>query len=120
MGDAHISQFNFIREFARYGIGEYPVFYCRPSFPAVAVSTEDLKSPMIRFTDHSEEIMKEFGFYSYYFMSHTIAMPVIRTYELTITDYFNLILKGERPMFDRIISLKCKTLYLICQTISID
>lgn len=106
IGDAFDPQFDFIREFARYGIGDYPVFYCRPSFPAVAVSTEDLKNPMIRFTDYSESIMKQFGFYSYYFMSHTIAMPVIRTYELTVTNYMDFTLKGERPMFDRIISLK--------------
>src|SRR5436190_9983451 len=68
VGDAFNSTFDFIREFSRYGIGDYPVFYCQPNIPAIFASMEDLKNPVIRFTEHSEEIMKQFGFYSYYFM----------------------------------------------------
>ena len=41
IGDALDPLFDFIREFARYGIGDYPVYYCRPKIPAVAVSIED-------------------------------------------------------------------------------
>jgi hypothetical protein len=105
VGDALSSQFNFVREFARYGIGNPPVFYCRPAIPAVAVSIEDLQNPVIRFTEHSDEIMKRFGFYSYYFMTHTIALPVIQSYELTMNEYIKFILETESRLFDRIIPL---------------
>jgi hypothetical protein len=106
IGDALDEQFNFIREFARFGVGDCPAFYCRPNIPAVFASTEDLNNPVIRFTDHSEEIMKQYGFYSYYFMSHEIAIPVIRAYQLTLQNYANFLLKGEKPMYDKIIPLR--------------
>ena len=106
VGDAFNSRFNFVREFSRYGIGDYPVFYCQPNVPAIFASMEDLKNPVIRFTEHSEEVMKQFGFYSYYFMTHTISIPTIRTYELTLANYTNYMLKGEKTMFAKIIPLK--------------
>ena len=106
IGDALSQQFDFIREFARHGIGDYPVFYCRPRIPAVFASLIDIKNPVIRFTDHSEDIMKQYGFYSYFFITHTIAIPVIRTFELTYTNYIQFLLKGERPLHDKIIPLE--------------
>lgn len=106
VGDALDTQFNFIREFARYGIGNPPVFYCRPAIPAVFVSREDLEDPVIRFTEHSDEVMKRFGFYSYYFMTHSIAIPVIGAYELTMDQYIKFILESEKRIYDRIIPLR--------------
>lgn len=102
IGDALNPQFDFIREYARYGLGNYPVFYCRPNIPAIFTSQEDINNPMIRFTDHLEEVMKEYGFYSYYFMTHLIAIPVIRTFELTIEKYTDFIMSGERPLYDMV------------------
>lgn len=106
MGDALNPQFDFIREFARYGLGDYPVFYCRPTIPAIMTSANDTDDPMIRFTKHSEEVMKRFGFYSYYFVTHLIAMPVIRTFEITRDNYTKAMLAGERPECSALIELK--------------
>jgi hypothetical protein len=106
IGDALDPQFDFIREYARFGIGDYPMFYCRPRIPAVFLSATDLSDPMIRFTPHSEEVMKQYGFYSYYFITHTIAIPVIRNYELTISNYIRFILEDEDGIYNKMISLK--------------
>lgn len=105
VGDALDPQFDFIREYARYGLGDYPVYYCQPKIPAIFVST-DIHDPMIRFTDHSEEVMKQFGFYSYYFVTHEIAIPVIRTYELTFGNYARYMLEGDKSMISTMIPLK--------------
>lgn len=105
MGDALHKKFDFIRDFARHGKGDYPVLYCRPKMPAVFASHEDIKNPVIRFTDYSEGIMQEYGFYSYFFLTHTIAIPVIKTFELTFTNYINLLLK-ENSIYDRITPLQ--------------
>jgi hypothetical protein len=105
VGDAISNQFDFIREFARYGLGDYPVFYFRPKIPAIFYSTEDLKNPMIRFTEHSNNVMKQFGFYSYYFMTHEIAIPIIRTYEITISNYFEFVMHKDSNLVDKIIPL---------------
>jgi hypothetical protein len=106
IGDALSPQFDFIREYARYGLGDYPVFYCQPNIPAIFISLEDINNPVIRFTDHSEEVMKQYGFYSYYFMTHLIAIPVIRTFELTLNNYAKFMLNGERPIYSKLIPLK--------------
>jgi hypothetical protein len=106
VGDAFNSKFDFIREFARYGIGDCPVFYCRPRIPIVFVSPDDIKNPVIRFTEHSENVMKQYGFYTYFFMSHTIAFPVIRNFEITYENYMEFLLKGERTLYSKIIPLE--------------
>lgn len=80
-GDSLGSEFNFIREFARFGIGQLPVFYCRPDIPAIAVS-EDVKNPVICFTEYSDYTMSNFGFYSYDFMTHTLVLPTISNYQI--------------------------------------
>ncbi len=99
-GDALDAQFDFIREFARYGLGDYPVYYCQPYIPAIFVST-DIHEPVIRFTDHSEEIMKQFGFYDYTFMTHNLAIPAIRTYELTEQNYLRYML-AQKSLYSKI------------------
>lgn len=106
VGDALNSQFDFIREFARIGIGNYPVFYCRPNIPAIPVSKSDLESPVIRFTEHSEEVMKTYGFYSYYFITHAIALPVISNYEIMKESYFKFLMAGDKPMYSEIREMK--------------
>ena len=106
VGDALNSQFDFIREFARRGIGNYPVFYCQPKIPAVAVSKEDTEDPVIRFTEHSENDMKKYGFYSYYFITHMLAFPVIRTHELTLANYINSLYIDGKPMYSKIVPLQ--------------
>ncbi|MGI8951353.1 MAG: HNH endonuclease [Chitinophagaceae bacterium] len=106
VGDALNSQFDFIREFARYGIGDYPVFYCRPKVTAIFMSEEDTKNPVIRFTEHSERIMQQYGFYSYFFITHILAFPVIRNYEITIENYINFLLKEEKSVFNKLVALK--------------
>ncbi|WP_205514667.1 HNH endonuclease [Longitalea arenae] len=99
VGDALDNRFDFIREYARYGIGDYPVNYCKPSIPAIFVSTPDLDNPVIRFTNLSEEEMKQYGHYSYFFMTHTLAIPVIRMHELTFYNYEKYMLHNENKMY---------------------
>lgn len=106
INDAHSSQFDFIREFARRGIGEYPVFYCQPRTPVIYVAEEDLKGPLIRFTEHSEEVMKRFGFYSYFFLTHTLAFPVIRNYEITLENYIKHLQTEFGGLYSRIVPMR--------------
>ncbi len=101
-GDALDSKFDFIRQFARFGLGDCPVFYCKPRTPAIFISKEDINDPVIRFTEHSDMIMKEFGFYSYFFITHMLTFPTIRTYEITIENYFKYLSKNEGSLYQSI------------------
>lgn len=73
--DAHDDRFNFMREFSRYDLNDYPVYVQVPKFKAVFYNTEDLLLPQIRFTDYSDEVDKEFRFYSYPLMGHSFVIP---------------------------------------------
>ena len=106
IGDALDSKFDFVREFARFGLGDYPVFYCKPRTPAIIVAKEDLSNPVIKFTEHSDMIMKEFGFYGYYFMTHMLTFPTIRTYELTLENYIKYLSKNESSLYQSITPIK--------------
>jgi hypothetical protein len=53
MDDALNPQYDFMREYARYGLGDYPGYYGKPKCPAIFVS-DDMYHPVIRFTDYSE------------------------------------------------------------------
>lgn len=57
--DVYDSKFNFIREFARHGLGNCPVYYLRPALPVICTSKDELV-PVIRFTPIIEETMKQF------------------------------------------------------------
>lgn len=106
IGDALDKKFDFIRHFARYGLGNYPVYYCKPRTPAIFISNEDLYNPVIRFTEHSDMTMKEFGFYGYYFMTHMLTFPTIGTYELTVENYINYLSKNESSLYQSIIPIR--------------
>lgn len=73
--DAHDDRFNFMREFSRYDLNDYPVYVKIPKFKAVFYNTKDLLLPQIRFTDYSNEVDKEFRFYSYPLMGNSFVIP---------------------------------------------
>ena len=73
--DAKETKFDFIREFARYDFGDYPIYYFIPKFGAVFFSSVDTNNPMIRFTPHSDEIEKEYKIFTYMIMGHYFWNP---------------------------------------------
>lgn len=75
IGDAHHERFNFIRDFARYDLSDYPIFIQKPKFQGIFYNTNDVLSPEIRFTEFSEEIDKTFRYYNYPIMGHNFVIP---------------------------------------------
>lgn len=87
LGDAHNSRFDFIREFARYDLGDYPVFVSKPREGVIFFSTQDVENPTLRFTNLSNFEDEEFRFYSYQVMGHNIVIPTSRLYGLRLSKY---------------------------------
>ena len=86
--DAKDSRFDFIREFARYNLGDYPIYYFKPKFGAVFFSSIDINKPMIRFTEHSDNMDKDFKAYDYIIMGHTFCIPTSRYFVDLYLDYY--------------------------------
>lgn len=89
LGDAHNSRFDFMREFARFDLGDYPIYVSNPRFGIISFSTPDAESPTLRFTDKSSFEDEEFRFYNYPIMGHTISIPTSKLYNLTLKKYQN-------------------------------
>ena len=79
--DSLNSRFDFIREFARYDLSDYPVYYIKPKLPVIFFSEEDTKSPMIRFTEYSDSLDSEFRIFEYQIFGHSFCIPTSRNFE---------------------------------------
>jgi hypothetical protein len=104
--DALDSKYDFIRHFARYDLGELPVYYFTPKLKAIFVSEPDALHPQIRFTESIEGEMSEFGFYGYYFITHYLAFPVISNYLITLENYMKYTLQSKDRIFEKAIEIK--------------
>jgi hypothetical protein len=105
--DAKESKFDFIREFARYDLGDYPIYYFKPKFNAVFFSSIDTNSPMIRFTQHSDEIDKQYKIFEYMIMGHYFGIPTSKYFDkLYFNDYTEYLKKTDNPFGVEIIPIK--------------
>lgn len=105
--DAHDNRYDFIREFARYNLGDYPVYSLKPKFKAIIFSMPDIINPEIRFTDYSEKIDKEYRFYSYAFLAHNLAFPTHRTlFPERLKLYKEFLIKDDSPFGNQLTEIK--------------
>ncbi|MBK5191755.1 MAG: hypothetical protein JJE07_00845 [Flavobacteriaceae bacterium] len=96
--DALADRFNFIREFARYDLGNYPIYIHIPKFKVILGSLPDIENPQIRFTDHSDEMDKEFRIYGYQLLGHNFLIPTSPFFdELCRDDFLKYLVKDNHP-----------------------
>jgi len=86
--DALNERFNFIREFARYDLGDYPVYIFKPKNKAVLFSLGDIQTPMIRFTDHADNLDKHFRVFEYQIMGHYFCIPTSKSFQDLYSDHY--------------------------------
>ena len=98
-------RYNFIREFARFDLNDFPVYYLRQKFPGIFISKEEFDSPSLLFTDHQIGMMQEFGFYEMRLFSHTFIMPVIRNYQINFDNYIKWSRKKNSDVYDKAINI---------------
>lgn len=103
--DALDERFDFIREFARYNFGDFPIFYFKPKFQAILFSLPDITEPTIRFTEYSEITDSEFRIFEYQIMGHYFAIPTSRVYNLTLANYLKKIDSQNHPFGQKLIPI---------------
>ncbi len=86
--DALSDRFNFIREFARYDLGDYPIYIQLPKFKAIFAAMPDVENPQIRFTEHSDEMDIKFRIYGYQLLGHNFLIPTSPLFEELCRDSF--------------------------------
>ncbi len=104
--EGHEPKYQFIREFSRYGFGDYPIYWLLPKFGIAAFSAVDCLHPELRFTEHSDSLEKEFGVYSYQIMGHEFYIPVTKYFEALFYNKLTSDLrKRDDPFGNRLIAI---------------
>lgn len=105
-GDALDNQYNFIREFARYNLSDYPIYYFKPKLPVIFFSETDTRSPVFRFTASSDELDSNFKMFEYSIMSHDFAIPTSNIFEIQLDNYRSYLKKTDHPSGTQLIEIK--------------
>ena len=104
--DAHDNRFDFIRAFARYNLDDYPVYYLKPKFKALFFSLPDIINPQIRFTEYSDQIDKDYRFYSYGFLGHNLVIPTHSSlFHERLKIYKDFLIKDDSPFGKELIAI---------------
>jgi hypothetical protein len=100
-GDSHHSQFDFIREFARYNIGDYPVFYFKRSYAIIPMVQQWARHPHLILTEEYQMryLVSAHGYTEIEFLSHVFGFPLIRSWEISASNYLRESMKAKGDLF---------------------
>lgn len=105
--DALEERFNFIREFSRYNLGDYPVYIFKPKIQGIFFSLDDIIKPMIRFTENSDKLDKQFRVFEYLIMGHYFCLPTSKIFnELFFDSYIKHLKNSDHPFGQEIVPIK--------------
>lgn len=102
-GDGHNPQYDFIREFARYNLGDYPVFYFERLHGIILMA----KSWAIRpefFLDENQQaqyLIREPSFFEFEFLGHVFGIATSRHWELAFDNYIKKTIEAKKNIFSR-------------------
>jgi hypothetical protein len=94
-------RFNFIREFARYNLGDYPVLYFRRKVPLILIGENEAKNPVFRFDNKMNYELKEYGFFEVEFLGHLFSFPLNTIWKFYIEQYFNKTVPLKMSYFEK-------------------
>jgi hypothetical protein len=87
LGDARNERFNFIRNFSRYNLGNYPVFIWQPINQILISEPLKFESPELEFSDYNINLDKEFRMFEYSIMGHFFSLPTSDSFEYVFKNY---------------------------------
>lgn len=103
------SEFDFIREFARYNFGDYPVFYFNRKHGAILTTQEFIKHPTLMKFDRTDVIMNQFSFYEFEIVSHMFSIPTLEFVKENKPKYIKSVNERWANLFGSITELKYLT-----------
>ena len=95
------SKFDFIREYARYNIGDYPVFYFERKFGAILFTKEWLTNPELILEEGSpmQYLIHEPSFIEFEFFGHVIGLATSRNWEISYDIYKKRTISAKQQFF---------------------
>lgn len=107
-GDGHDKKYDFIREYARYGIGDYPIYYFEKRIWMAAMPDDWIKHPQL-FFDKKEQyayLVQEPGFFEFEFLGHVFSMPTVRNWEIMVDNYIKNSAPLKKEIFNKITQIE--------------
>lgn len=100
-GDGHSDKYDFIREFCRYDLGDYPLFYFERINPLFFMSTHDLKAPcrFLREEMRSKYLADEPSFYEFELLGHVFGIATSRHWDLVVENYLKKTIEVKSDFF---------------------
>jgi hypothetical protein len=94
-----VRSFDFIRQFARYNIGDFPVFYFKRAYPIFPALPEWFKTPELLMEDRYPMLylIRELNFFEFELLSHTFSIPTSSVWNLS----FDLYKKKSLPLKEK-------------------
>ena len=104
-----LDKFDFIREFVRYDIGDYPVLYFPRKVPFILLKEKEAYNPQFILDKKFNFFIQDYGFYEIEFLGHLFGFPIIRNFELGIDKYLVESVKQKVKFYNRPVLLKYLT-----------
>jgi hypothetical protein len=102
-------KFDFIREFCRYDLGEYPVFYFPRKNGVILSTAEDIQHPKFYFYPRMNFYIMDYNFFEFEFIGHLFSIPISRYYKISIDNYLNKSIPIKIKYFNEPIIMKYLT-----------
>jgi hypothetical protein len=99
--DGHDGRFDFIREFARYNIGDYPIYYFDRLYGIIPMTQEWARHPtlFLKKEYQSKYLVSDYGFFEFELLSHVFGLPITRTWELGVWNYLKSSKEKKKELF---------------------
>jgi hypothetical protein len=105
--NGHNEKYDFIREFCRYGIGEYPLFYFKRKLPVIVITEKWIKKPEL-FIDKKKKfkyLTENPSFFEFEILGHVFSIATSRYWELDVINYIKETNRVKNKFFENLKSV---------------
>jgi len=96
-GGALEPQYDFIREFSRYDLGEYPVYYFKREI--IPIFNGHLENPKIYFDKTSNTFIHDLQFFEFELFGHVFGIATSKNYKITIDSYLKKTIQAKSEFY---------------------
>jgi hypothetical protein len=104
----HNAQYDFIREFSRYNLGDLPLFYFERRHPLIHLSISSIKNPefFIEKEMRSNYLVEEPSFFEFELLGHVFGIATSKHWNLVFDNYIEKTCKSKKELFKSIKRVK--------------
>jgi hypothetical protein len=106
--DGHDDKYDFIREFCRYDLGDYPVFYFERNHGIILLVKSWAKTPEL-FMDEETQfkyLVREPSFFEFELLGHVFGIATSRNWNLVIDNYLKKTAEAKKEIFKNVVLVK--------------